>query len=152
MQEKQGRYLKSQESSLDISRNPSGENLFATEIKTRAYSKNSKKVESKAELSRPSPIPQKSQSPTPEPKEYDLVKQRLTSEVKKLTKINKQLVKTNVKVMNQHSQLEEFFINCIQQTKKLVSIRNGQPVAKILHTQFNKEEKMNLLLMMLAHD
>ena len=71
-------------------------------------------------------------------KEEDKVKSRLTSEVKKLSKANKELLKKSVEATTFHSELEEFFIACIEETKKLISVRTGHPTHKISQVEFNR--------------
>lgn len=96
---------------------------------------------------------QASVTPSPEPTHLsyqpDIVRDKLTSEVRKLTKTNKELLSNNVKAMSLHSEMEEFFISCVEATKKLVAGRTQQPASRINLSEFSKEDKLNVLSLML---
>ena len=51
-----------------------------------------------------------------------------------------------------HGDMEEFFISCVEETKKLVAARVGGVAGKVGVAEFNREERMNVLLLVLAND
>lgn len=80
----------------------------------------------------------------------DLEVQKLQKEVAKLRERNLSLLKTNVHVSSTHSELQNFFLSCVNDIKKHISIRNSMP--KCDFEDFKKEDKVKLLIWVLSND
>jgi hypothetical protein len=71
----------------------------------------------------------------------------------KLQKKNNKLLSTNVRAVTLHSELEIFFLNCIEEIKKSIISRNRSKIPPFSTLEdFRKEDKLNLLIMMLEND
>jgi hypothetical protein len=80
----------------------------------------------------------------------DLLRKRFESEVIKLKRRNHQLLTTNVKAVTLHNEMSLFFINCVEDIRKNICVRNRIPYCEL--DDFKKEDKLSVLMAMLENE
>lgn len=85
-----------------------------------------------------------------EKKHIDLLRKRFESEVGRLKRRNYQLLSTNVKAVTLHNEMSLFFIECVEDIRKNVCVRNRVPHCEL--EDFKKEDKLAVLMAMLEND